>query len=195
VEFILIFSEGGQMNNTDAVQKSWGWFLFLGIILIIAGTAAIMAPTYASMGLTLLLGWILVFAGGFQLVHSFGSAGWGAFFWRLLGGLIYLAAGIMLLVYPLRGAITLTLILAIVLVAQGIFRIIGAFQFRHVSAWGWILVGGLLSLVLGLMIYFQWPYSGLWILGLFLGIDLIFAGWSFVMCAIASRKIGALAIP
>ena len=183
------------MPNTETVHKSWGWFLFLGIILIIAGTAAIMAPTYASMGITLLLGWILIFAGGFQLVHSFASAGWGAFFWRLLGGLLYLAAGIFLLVYPLKGAITLTLILAILLVVQGVFRIIGAFQFRHVSAWGWILVGGLLSLALGLMIYFQWPYSGLWVLGLFLGIDLIFEGWSFVMIAIASRKLGALAVP
>jgi uncharacterized membrane protein HdeD (DUF308 family) len=183
------------MNNTDSVHKHWGWFLFLGIILIIAGTAAIMAPTYAGIGLALMLGWILVFAGAFQLIHSFGSAGWGAFFWRFLGGLLYLAAGIMLLVYPLKGMITLTLILAILLIVQGIIRILGAFQFRHVTAWGWILVGGLLSLALGLMIYFQWPYSGLWILGLFLGIDLIFAGWSMVMLAIASRKVGALAVP
>lgn len=189
------FLEGGNMNNVEAVQKNWGWFLFLGIILIIAGTAAIFAPTYAGLGLTLLLGWILVFAGGFQIIHSFGSKGWGAFFWRFLGGLLYLAAGITLLVYPLKGMLTLTLLLAILLVVQGIFRIIGAFQFRHVSAWGWVLVGGLLSLALGLMIYFQWPYSGLWILGLFLGIDLIFAGWTWVMLAVASKKVMALAVP
>jgi uncharacterized membrane protein HdeD (DUF308 family) len=81
------------------------------------------------------------------------------------------------------------------LVAQGIFRIVGSFQFRHVAAWGWVLVGGLLSLILGLMIYYQWPYSGLWILGLFLGIDLVFAGWSMVMLAFASRRVSTLAIP
>jgi uncharacterized membrane protein HdeD (DUF308 family) len=183
------------MNNMEAVQKNWGWFLFLGIILIIAGTAAIMAPMRASLGLELVIGWVLVFAGAFQLIHSFASKGWGAFFLRFLGGLLYLAAGIMLLASPLRGLLTLTLLLAILLMVQGVFRIIGSFQFRHVSAWGWVLVGGLLSLILGLMIYFQWPYSGLWVLGLFLGIDLIFAGWTMVMVAFASRKITALAVP
>jgi uncharacterized membrane protein HdeD (DUF308 family) len=181
------------MINADAIQKNWGWFLFLGIILVIAGTAAIMAPTYAGFGLTLLLGWVLVFAGISQIIHCFGSKAWGAFFLRLLGGLLYLAAGIILLANPLRGMITLTLLLAILLVVQGVTRIIGAFQCRHVAAWGWVLVSGLLSTALGIMIYFKWPYDTMFILGLFLGIDLIFDGWTMVMLAVASRKIRSLA--
>lgn len=179
------------MNNIENVQKHRGWFIFLGIVLILAGTAAIIAPMWAGLALEILIGWILVFAGVSQLIHCFGSKSWGAFFLRFLGGLLYLAAGVMLLLYPMRGMLTLTLLLAILLVVQGIFRIFTSFQIRQYSNWGWMLVGGLISLVLGLLIYFQWPSSGLWILGLFLGIDLLFAGWTMVMLA-SSRKGGAI---
>lgn len=182
------------MINADAIQKSWGWFLFLGIVLIIAGTAAIMAPSYVSLGLAWLLGWVLIIAGISQIIHAFASKAWGGFLLRLLGGAFYLAAGILLEANPLRGALTLTLVLAILLVVQGVTRIINSFQSRHVSAWGWILVSGVLSIALGMMLYFQWPYSGLWALGLFLGIDLIFDGWTMVMLAFASRNIKTLAV-
>jgi uncharacterized membrane protein HdeD (DUF308 family) len=84
--------------------------------------------------------------------------------------------------------------LAILLVVQGFTRIINAFQCRHVSAWGWVLMSGVLSILLGMMLYFKWPYSGLWALGLFLGVDLIFDGWTMVMLAFASRKVKALAV-
>jgi uncharacterized membrane protein HdeD (DUF308 family) len=177
-----------RMQLEENVQKHWGWFLFLGIIFIIGGTIAIIVPTYASMSLELILGWILVFSGIFQLFHSFGSKKWGAFFLRFFGSLLYLAAGVMLLLYPLGGLVTLTLLLAALLTAQGIFRIVLSFQIKKVGNWGWMLVGGLLSLALGIMIYAQWPSSSLWILGLFLGIDLIFAGWTLVMLSMASRK-------
>lgn len=180
------------MNEIETTAtKHKGWFIFLGIIFIIVGTAAIMVPAYASLALELILGWLLLFGGVIQVITSFGSKSWGSFGWRFIGGIIYGAAGVILLTYPLRGLATLTFILAIFLIVQGIFRIIFSFQIRKQSQWGWVLVSGLLGLVLGIMIYTRWPASSLYILGLFVGIDLIFSGWSMVMLSMA-RPSGSL---
>lgn len=174
-----------------ALSRHRGWFVTLGILFIITGTLAIIVPQYASLALELVLGWLLLFSGVFQVFHSFGSKSWGAFGWRFFGGVIYAAAGVMLLAYPLSGLITLTLILAILLCVQGIFRIILAFRVKHQNQWGWILISGVLALALGLMIYFRWPASSLYILGLFVGIDLIFTGWTMLMLA-AAKPSGSL---
>jgi uncharacterized membrane protein HdeD (DUF308 family) len=178
------------MMEEQAIRKHWGWFLFLGILFIIGGTLAILLPGWASLSLELVIGWILLIAGIFQVIHSFASKGWGAFFLRFLGGLLYIAAGILLLFYPLGGLLTLTLLLAILFIVQGIFRIMFSIQIKGRGQWGWALFGGLITLALGILIYVQWPSSSVWVLGLFLGIDLIFAGWTLVMLSLASRKVG-----
>ena len=174
------------MNTMEnPLSKHRGWFITLAIVFIITGTLAIMVPQYASLALELILGWLFLFSGLFQIFHSFGSKSWGSWGWRFFGGLIYAGAGVVLLAYPLRGLITLTLILAILLTAQGVFRIIMSFRMRHQNQWGWVLISGLLALALGLMIYFKWPASSLYILGLFAGIDLIFSGWTMLMLGMA----------
>jgi uncharacterized membrane protein HdeD (DUF308 family) len=117
-------------------------------------------------------------AGAAQTVHA--ARSWSGFLFDLLTGLLYLAAGIVLWLNPVGGAVTLTAILAVVLALDGVFRSILAFQVRPRTGWVWLLLGGIVSIILGLMIWRQLPSSALWILGLFLGLNLILSGLTFL---------------
>jgi uncharacterized membrane protein HdeD (DUF308 family) len=112
---------------------------------------------------------------------------WRGFLLELLSAVLYLGVGLMLLVDPLKGALALTLILAVFLLVEGIFKIITAFRVRDHRGWGWLLASGIVSVVLGVMIWAQWPASGLWVIGLLVGIQLLFTGWSLVMLALVAR--------
>jgi len=174
--------------SAESLKPNWGWFLFFGVVLIILGTGAIILPGLAGLALEIILGWLFVIGGVFQIIHSFWSKKIGGFFLSILVGILYLAAGILLLAYPLGGLLTLTLVLAAFLMAEGVFRIIWSLQSRRHGAWGWMFFGGLISLTLGALIYMRWPSSSIWVIGLFLGIDFIFGGWAMVMAALAVRK-------
>jgi uncharacterized membrane protein HdeD (DUF308 family) len=127
----------------------------------------------------------LVIAGVAQTIHAFAARSWGGFFWGLLVGLLYLAAGIVMWLNPIAGVVTLTVFLAAVLVVDGIFRSILAFQIRPRAGWFWLLLGGIVGIVLGLMIWQQLPSSALSVLGLLLGINLVFSGFTFLMLAMS----------
>jgi uncharacterized membrane protein HdeD (DUF308 family) len=102
--------------------------------------------------------------------------------------LLYLAVGILLLVNPLEGALALTIVLAVFLIVEGIFKIITALRVRDHDGWGWLLASGIMSVILGLLIWAEWPASGLWVIGLLVGIQLRFTGWALVMLALAARR-------
>ena len=114
--------------------------------------------------------------------------GWRGFLLELLSAVLYLGVGILLLVNPLEGALALTIVLAAFLVVEGIFKIIMAMRVRDHDGWGWLLASGILSVTLGVLIWAQWPASGLWVIGLLVGIQLLFTGWSLVMLALAARR-------
>jgi uncharacterized membrane protein HdeD (DUF308 family) len=131
---------------------------------------------------------VLLFSGAVQLLHAFQVRGWKGFLLHLVGALLYLAAGVVIVLFPLGGVLTLTLFLAGVFLVEGVSRTMLALRMRPAQGWGWFLVGGLAGIVLGLMIWLEWPSSALWALGLLVGINLLFSGVSLTSLALAFRR-------
>lgn len=167
------------MFNIPSVK--WSWLMTLGIIMLVLGTFAIIYPAATSVSFEMVLGILLMVGGACRVVSMFRSKGWGDFLLKLLVSAIYLIAGILLLVYPLGGTLTLTLLLALFFVAQGIVNIIVSLMERDMRGWGWMLFNGIVSLALGALIWVEWPSSALWAIGLLVGIWLIFDGWAMIM--------------
>jgi len=171
----------------DVVQRNWGWFLALGIVQIILGTIALGESMLMTLFSVAMLGWLLIIGGISSIIHAFVERQWGGFFIDLLTGLFYAIAGFMMVSNPGQAAVTLTLVISLFLMIGGVFRIVealvGALPHR-----GWVLLNGAVTLVLGIMIWRQWPLSGLWVIGLFVGIEMLLYGWSLVMLAIAAKN-------
>ena len=154
----------------------------LGIVATLtAGLSTIVAVDF--------FGWILVIAGAGVTLHAFWAKRWSGFFLQLFSGLLYLVAGWMLATHGELSAIALTLVIAISFVVQGAFRI-GAALSTRIDSWDGLLVSGIITLLLGLMIWNEWPLSGVWVIGLFVGIDMFFYGGWFVSLALAVRTLG-----
>jgi uncharacterized membrane protein HdeD (DUF308 family) len=172
------------------LKKNWAWLLGFGILSILLGTLGL----GMTFGLTLvsvqLFGILLVVGGVFQLFHAFKCKGWKSTIWHLLIALLYVVAGVLMVVDPLLASATLTLVIAWILIAVGIMRGVMAFQLRPASGWYWPLISGIVSIALGSMIIAEWPASGLWVIGLFVAVELIFNGWSYIFVALAARKAG-----
>lgn len=175
------------------LSRNWGWLLAFGILSIILGTVG-MGMTF---GLTLVsvvfFGALLIVGGTFQLVDAFKCQGWKGALWHILIALLYIAGGLLIVVDPVLASETLTLALAGVLIAVGVSRAIMALQHRGQSGWGWLVLSGLISIALGAMIIAKWPMSGMWVIGLFVAIELIFNGWAYLFVALAARRAGQLA--
>jgi uncharacterized membrane protein HdeD (DUF308 family) len=168
-------------------QKNRGWFLALGILLISLGTLAIIYDFMATLISVFVFGWILIFMGAFEVIQAFWQAKWGGLFLNLAQGILAVVVGFHLVTSPVASALVLTLLLAVYFMVTGIFRIVASLTMRFPN-WGWVFFSGMVSFILGVLTKQQWPLSGLWIIGLFIGIDLIFSGWSYVMLSLAARK-------
>lgn len=174
----------------EAYSKFWRGFLAWGIALVILGTLAVVYSTFTTLLSVVFLGFLILIAGIFVIIDAF-SFWWkkgSGFFLHLLMGILYVAVGFMLINNPVWSSISLTLLLGIFYLALGITRIIYALSHR-LPMWGWNLVNGLIALVLGLLILMQWPMTGLFVIGLFIGIDLLFAGWAYIMTAMSARSL------
>lgn len=178
------------LSAIKELHRRWILFLLLGIGLIVLGLIGISASGLVTLASVVFFGWLLMFGGAGVVIHAFWAKRWSGFFLQLLSGLLYLIVGWMLAVRPGLGALTLTLVFAISLVVQGAFRIGTALSTR-MDGWGSLLVSGIITLVLGLMIWNEWPLSGLWVIGLFVGIDLLFYGWWLVSLALSARRLTA----
>ena len=175
-------------HELEAIQGSWRWFLALGIILIVAGSLAVGMPLVASLASVALLGSLLILGGIAQLVGSFWTRDWSGFFLSLLMGVLYLVLGLMFLRHPGGALSAMTLLLACGLMVSGLFRVIGSLMYRF-PHWGWVLVGGVINLALGIYIYGLWPLDSFIVLGLFVGIDMIFTGWTWIMLSLAVKSV------
>jgi uncharacterized membrane protein HdeD (DUF308 family) len=134
---------------------------------------------------------MLLVAGFAEIVTAFSAKGWGRFFFWLVLGALYVFAGLDCLFNPFRAATILTLMLGIVLMVAGILRIFLATQMRHGTPWGWVVFSGILTFLIGLMIVAQWPYSSFYVLGIFLGVDLIMIGSTWLAMGLALRRASA----
>lgn len=177
----------------ETIGKHWGWFLALGLTFVILGIAAIIYPFLSGLAVEQFLGWLLLFGGLIQCVHSYRTKTWSGFFLELVIGLLYLAGGFILITNPITGIVTLTLLLIVLFVVDGILECIMAFRIRPAPGWGWVLVSGLVSLLIGGLIWAQFPSSTAWAIGLLVGINLIFSGISFITLAMGGRSAEAQA--
>lgn len=188
------------MNTTDhalpgivgslraELRRQWGWLLTIGILVLVLGILAVVDSVLATVVSMLYVGWALVIAGVVFAVQAFRFRAHGHLFLHLLNAALALVVGVILILHPVAAAVTLTLLLAVYFVVAGIFRTVTALSVR-VPGWGWGLVNGIVTLILGILIWTQWPVSGLWVIGLFVGIDLIVIGWTQIMTAFAARSL------
>jgi len=176
---------------SQAVREKRGWFIALGIILILVGSAAILSPHIATLSTSILVGWFLVIGGIAQVIHAFWAKEWGGFFWALIVGLLEAVAGFFLLVYPVAGIVALTIYMAVVFVAEGAIRVVLAFQLKPEAGWIWMLIGGIVSIVVGVMLWAKLPSSAIWAIGLLVGLNIAMAGWTLLMIGLAA---GAAAV-
>lgn len=172
--------------DADVIHEHRGWFIALGIGFMILGVAAIFLPLAASLVTTLVLGWLMIVGGVFQGIHAVENRRWAGWGWGLASALLYAIAGILLVVYPITGTLTLTLVLAIFFAVSGALKIIRAVQHRSLPRWGWLLFDGIVSLALGVLIAVGWPSTAAWALGLLVGIDLLFGGSSMLVIGLSA---------
>jgi uncharacterized membrane protein HdeD (DUF308 family) len=178
------------VGELQMLRPYWPWFLALGIAMVLVGSFAIgwACLTTITVTATWLFGFLLLGSGIAEVIHSFWIGRWGGMLFHLLIGILYAFVGFLIIDQPENAAVQLTLLIAIFLMVSGILRVVFAVSERFVS-WGWVALNGGVTFFLGLLVYKQWPASGLWLIGLFIGIDLIFNGWAWVMLSLSVRRV------
>jgi uncharacterized membrane protein HdeD (DUF308 family) len=175
-------------SDTAPLRAKWGWIVALGVVYLIVGFIALGSVVMATVASVLVVGVMMIIAGVAEVFSAFQVKSWGKFLlWALLG-VLYIIAGFVTFENPLLAAALLTLILGASLVASGIMRIILAFSMKRETPWILVLVSAVITLLLGLLILAHWPVSSLYILGLFLGIDLIMAGAGWIGIGFGLRR-------
>ena len=174
----------------EILRPRWGWLLFVGILMVILGTIALFIMPAATIGTALVLGWLLVISGVIEMVHAFRVRRWGGLFLHLIGGVLGILVGLLVVTHPVAGAVAWTLLFASFFTVIGVFRLIAAISLKFPN-WGWAVFDGIVTLGLGILLWADWPSSGVWFLGLAVGVSLILRGWSYVMFALAIRNLTA----
>jgi uncharacterized membrane protein HdeD (DUF308 family) len=176
--------------GTAPLRAKWGWIVALGVVYLIAGLIALGSVVAATVASVLVVGVMMIIAGVAEVFNAFQVKSWGKFLlWALLG-VLYVVAGFVTFENPLLAAAVLTLLLGATLVASGIMRIVLAFGMKQETPWIWVVLSGVITLLLGLVILAHWPVSSLYILGVFLGIDLIMAGAGWIGLGFGLRNRG-----
>ena len=179
-------------HELEHLSSYWLWFLLLGLLLVVAGGAAIVVPA-ATIGttfvVTILFGVLLMVSGVATIVGSFWIGKWSGFLIQLLVGILYVACGVIMTERPGITVVTLTVFIAVSFVVMGIFRAVSALVLRFPN-WGWVLLNGVITFLAGVIIYRQLPFDALWVIGLLVGLELIFNGWTWIMLSMTLRAVG-----
>jgi uncharacterized membrane protein HdeD (DUF308 family) len=170
------------------VKSCWFCFLMLGILLVLCGSAAIVIPPLFTVLTAKVLGILLMVAGLVTVISSFWIGKWSGMLLHLLTGILYLVAGFVVSERPVATAIVITLFIAATFIVLGSFRIVSALTIRF-PQWGWVLFNGLVTLLLGVVIYRHFPESALWVIGILVGVELLLNGWTWIMLSLAVRQI------
>jgi uncharacterized membrane protein HdeD (DUF308 family) len=187
--------QGSQFNAGNEVQRSifgmledrWGGLLALGIILVILGFIGLGMTFTLTVASVIFFGILICIGGVFQFAHC-ARARWNGNGWQILIALVYIAVGVVMIIDPVLASTWLTLVIGIGIAATGVSRLAMAYQVREHRGAGWLVIGGLAALVLAAFILFGWPTSGLWVIGMFVAIELILNGWSAIFVALAARR-------
>jgi uncharacterized membrane protein HdeD (DUF308 family) len=175
---------------TNAFGAHWKLFLFQGVVMIILGVLAICAPVAASIAVAIYVGWLLLISGVIGLIAIVSTHHVHAFLWSLVTAALSVVIGVLLVLMPVQGAVSLTIVLTAFFIAEGVFQTAVAIASRHVLAgtWGWMLLSGIADLILAAIIIEGWPGTAIWALGLLVGVNLLTSGWAVVVAAFAGRR-------
>ncbi len=181
-------SAEGLRSPLGVVRKITGWYLAAAVLFIILGIFAIIEPGVAGLGVTLLVGWILAIGAIFHFIAAFKGGGAKQVIFQVLIGVLYAIGGFYFLTHTIMGTATLTLLLAGIILAEGVIEIISYFRMKSEGASGWLLLNGVITLALGALIWFHWPSSTVWAIGTLVGVNLLMTGITRLMFGLAIRK-------
>jgi uncharacterized membrane protein HdeD (DUF308 family) len=181
----------GHIQNLDVqipkdIIQYWGWFLAFGIALVVLGVLAIGRAVTATIVSILFFGWLLLLASGIEVAQAIVVGHWAGFFHHLVAAILFGVTGFIIVTRPLLGAEVATMLMAVFFLIGGLFQFISS-AWVALPGWGWQLADGVITFILGVLILAQWPVSGLWVIGLFIGIDLIFYGGAWIAIALGLR--------
>ncbi len=188
--------EYGEMENPQGqsllltdLHKNWGWILALGVLFVVLGIIGLGMTVFLTLVTVLYFGILLIVGGGIQLVKAFRAEGHENLLLHLVVSVLYGLAGVIIIAHPKLASAIFTALLAGILIVQGVLRAVWGLRLRaFVSRWFWPFVGGMLSILLGLIILVHWPVSGLWVIGLFIAVEMIVQGWTYIILAMAVRS-------
>jgi uncharacterized membrane protein HdeD (DUF308 family) len=173
----------------EEAKKNSGLLIFLGVMTVIFGLVAVASPLITGVAVAVFVGFLLLASGVARIIHALKSRQWGTGFWGTVIGILGVAAGLLMIFRPLVGLVTMTLLIAAYFLIDGLCEIIAAFKIKPDQGWGWVLFNGVIAVVLGLMIWRQWPVSGAWAIGLLVGIHILMTGWSMIILGTGARRI------
>jgi len=182
-----------QSEILQSMKAHWGLLLFEGIVLVALGLFAIVIPVVATLAMTIVLGWVFLISGFVGLFTTFAARHAPGFWWSLLSAVLAIVAGFLLLVWPVSGAVSVTMLLIAFFTLEGVASIMYAIEHkRELSGkWGWMLVSGIVDLALAGIIFAGFPITAAWALGLLVGIDMVFGGTALMSIAIGARTAGS----
>jgi uncharacterized membrane protein HdeD (DUF308 family) len=182
---LLLANQG--VGTPHGLREIWAFLFGMGIALMLLGLVAIGSSVVATFATVLVFGVLMLAGAIFQVVTALWGRSWRGFFLHLLAGVLYLIAGLFMIENPLEAVLSLTFLIAACLLVGGILRI-GLSLAERFEGWGWVLLNGVVSVMLGIGIWRQWPLDGLWVIGLFVGIEMLFSGLSWVMLGLSVRS-------
>ena len=177
------------MSMNTEIKQAAGWSIALSVLIIMAGILAIIVPPLSGIAVTILVGWLLVFCGAAHMVYAWHARSGGGILWGILLAILYIVAGGYLLLHPVAGLASLTIVLAAYLFAESVLEFILSFQLRPLPGSGWLLVDGIITLILAIIIWRTWPASTTWVIGTLVGISMIFSGVARLMISITARRV------
>lgn len=178
------------LRGPGTIGKRVGaWLIAVAVVFIVLGVIAIVEPGIAGLAVAILVGWLLIFAGVTHLITSFSGGGAARVIWQVILAIIYIIGGVYFLAHPLLGLGTLTLLLAAIILAEALLEFVAYFRRRAEGGSGWLLVNGLITLLVGGLIWFHWPSSSVWAIGTLVGVNLLMTGISRLMLGLAARRL------
>ncbi len=175
-------------STTNIFKQVTGMSIGLAVLMIALGIFAVALPLATGIGVAIVIGWIIVFSGFAYLAYAFAAQGAGAFLWRMLIGIVYVVGGFYLAFHPGLALESLTLVLAAILFAEGVLQMIVFFQFRSLPGSGWVLFDSIMTLLLGFLIAYPWPFSSVWAIGTLVGVNLLVSGFTRLMYSVSARR-------
>lgn len=172
----------------QTIAEKSGWFIALGIAMMILGLISIAFPLFMTITAKIFLGWMILIGGIASVVHAFYARDWGGFFWSLLIGILYVLIGAWLAFLPLSGLIGLTVLIAIMFIGEGLVKSFLGFGLEKDEGRLWVIISGIAAIILGILLLTGMPSTALWAIGTLVGINFLFSGWAFIMIAMASKS-------